>query len=632
MKQLWQTLFKKITVGQRMQVQYVSANALREVEQKVNATPSLPVPSLKQTLEKYLRSVTPFSSEADLELTKNIIENFSRKNGAGEELQELLVKRAKGTNNWLAEWWLDTAYLGYRDPLVVFSSPGLVWPHTVFQNVTEQLVYTSNLISAALEFNEKIEKDLIPQEMSGKDPLCMLQYKKIFGTHRIPKKPKDLLQLQDPQNVSRNIIVLFNNSIFSVDVFEQGSRKPLSAGHFLAILKDIVEQGSGDSGPGLGVLTTENRDNWADVYEELKKDETNRRNLEEYVEKALFVVCVDQHLDTGKELHSNTKCSKLLLHGFGGSKNGSNRWFDKTVQFIVGAGCDGVGVAYEHSPAEGGPIGVLTDFVHYRLKDAPKELEPQTNYTKPKKLSFTISPAVSAAISLAKKRLDCLNEDLEVIGLTFPYFGKNRLKTAKISPDSFIQVAIQYAFYKTHKQPAAQYESGTLRKFTEGRTDIIRTCSQEVVDFCKTMTDRMASPQQKHEALRKAIQAHKEYATEVINGRGVDRHLLGLKLLAQANDMALPDIFMDKSYKKSTYFQLSTSNVPTKCDGFMVYGPLVKDGYACCYNPRDESINFGTSAWRTCSYTDLNEFVSNLEQGLLEMESCLNVPALNSKL
>lgn len=59
--------------------------------------------------------------------------------------------------------------------------------------------------------------------------------------------------------------------IFSVDVFEEGSRKALSAGHFFAILKDIVEQGSDDCGDGLGVLTTENRDNWADMYEELKK-------------------------------------------------------------------------------------------------------------------------------------------------------------------------------------------------------------------------------------------------------------------------------------------------------------------------------------------------------------------------
>lgn len=75
------------------------------------------------------------------------------------------------------------------------------------------------------------------------------------------------------------------------------------------------------------------------------------------------------------------------------------------------------------------------------------------------------------------------------------------------------------------------------------------------------MSNPKATPQQKHDALRKAIQAHKDYAIDVINGRGVDRHLFGLKILAQTNNMAVPEIFTDKSYKKSTYFQLSTSNV-----------------------------------------------------------------------
>lgn len=67
----------------------------------------------------------------------------------------------------------------------------------------------------------------------------------------------------------------------------------------------------------------------------LMLDEKNRQYLEEHVEKALFVVCVDQRLEIGKELHFNTKCGRLLLHGFGGSRNGSNRWFDKTVQVLI---------------------------------------------------------------------------------------------------------------------------------------------------------------------------------------------------------------------------------------------------------------------------------------------------------
>ena len=49
-----------------------------------------------------------------------------------------------------------------------------------------------------------------------------------------------------------------------------------------------------------------------------------------------------------------------MIHGGGSHLNGGNRWFDKTVQFVIGN--DGeVGITYEHSPAEGPPIANLSD-------------------------------------------------------------------------------------------------------------------------------------------------------------------------------------------------------------------------------------------------------------------------------
>ena len=56
-----------------------------------------------------------------------------------------------------------------------------------------------------------------------------------------------------------------------------------------------------------------------------------------------------------------TACEQLI-HGGGSKANAGNRWYDKTVQFIVGT--TGInGLTYEHSPAEGQPIAVLTDYV-----------------------------------------------------------------------------------------------------------------------------------------------------------------------------------------------------------------------------------------------------------------------------
>lgn len=63
--------------------------------------------------------------------------------------------------------------------------------------------------------------------------------------------------------------------------------------------------------------------------------------------------------------------------------------------------------------------------------------------------------------------------------------------------------------------------------------------------------------------------------------------------------------------------------VASKCDGFMAYGPLVEDGYACCYNPRPNNINFGTSAFVSCSETSAKNFCSALETSLMDMHNIL---------
>ena len=51
----------------------------------------------------------------------------------------------------------------------------------------------------------------------------------------------------------------------------------------------------------------------------------------------------------------------------------------------------------------------------------------------------------------------------------------------------FDQMAIQFAFYRLHQTPGAHYESGSTRMFNQGRTEVIRSCSNESIQFAKTM-------------------------------------------------------------------------------------------------------------------------------------------------
>ncbi len=90
-------------------------------------------------------------------------------------------------------------------------------------------------------------------------------------------------------------------------------------------------------------------------------DSKNRATLEN-LQKCLFIMCLDDSLgnlqdSTGQTPHPALERSPINraiatnnLHGNG--HNAGNRWFDKTLQFIVTRD-GGVGLNFEHTPFDG---------------------------------------------------------------------------------------------------------------------------------------------------------------------------------------------------------------------------------------------------------------------------------------
>lgn len=170
--------------------------------------PSLPVVPLKETIEKYLKTVEPHLSAAEFTKTIKVAREFEA--GKGRKLQELLEERAKQHDSWLADWWLDGAYLTYRDPVVVYSSPGLIFPEQKFRNEVDRLTYAVKVVFASLNYKAAVDGNQIPVEKVGKAELDMQQYHKIFGTCRVPQPGKDAL-MYNPQ--SDYIIVMHKGNV-----------------------------------------------------------------------------------------------------------------------------------------------------------------------------------------------------------------------------------------------------------------------------------------------------------------------------------------------------------------------------------------------------------------------------------
>ncbi|XP_046403025.1 carnitine O-acetyltransferase-like isoform X2 [Ischnura elegans] len=587
--------------------------------------PHLPVPPLKKTLDKYLRTVKPLITDEEFKITSNVVAKFGAPGGVGEKLQSLLEKRAKSTTNWFADWWLNGAYLEFRSPVTVYSSPGLVFPLQNFKSSDERLTYAAKMIAGALDYKKKLDEDAIPVEKLGKDPLDMSQYYKVFGTCRMPGLTKDTLHFADPNNPPRHIIVSHKNHFYKLIVYDDNNNI-LSWGKLLQQLNEII-QSAGEPGPPIGVLTAENRNVWGKAFKKLSEDRENMESLD-IIKNSLFLLCLDGPNPDLGNLNFQTRAALQTVHGNGSEANSGNRWFDKTVQFIVGDKGE-VGLTYEHSPAEGPPIAFLMDHIVNYIEKAPSDVAGGKS-PKPEKLKFNISGKVQKVLETAKENVDKLVDDLEMSCFTLKAYGKEFIKSQRMSPDSYIQMAIQFAFYRIHNEPGAHYETASTRKYLDGRTEVIRSCSLESVAFAKTMLGSKSN-EEKVKALQEAVTGHKQYTIEAVNGFGVDRHLLGLKLIAIENGMDIPTLFMDTAYIRSSHMRISTSQVSGKCDSFMCYGPLVVDGYGCCYNPLPNEINFGTSAYKSCPDTNAEKFRQALEKSFIEMHDAL-VSVQKSKL
>lgn len=58
-------------------------------------------------------------------------------------------------------------------------------------------------------------------------------------------------------------------------------------------------------------------------------------------------------------------------------------------------------------------------------------------------------------------------------------------EVAKTSPDAYIQLALQLAYYRLHKEITPVYETASTRIFSFGRTETGRSMSSESSQFIR---------------------------------------------------------------------------------------------------------------------------------------------------
>ena len=70
--------------------------------------PKVPVPELKETLNKYLQCIKPTVSDKQYACTQKFVDEFGKTGGLGEYLQRKLIEYAESRDNWVSmEQWIS---------------------------------------------------------------------------------------------------------------------------------------------------------------------------------------------------------------------------------------------------------------------------------------------------------------------------------------------------------------------------------------------------------------------------------------------------------------------------------------------------------------------------------------------
>lgn len=520
-------------------------------------------------MKKYLKTLHPLLTEEEYADSKKYAEEFEREGSLGRELQRRLIARAEDSKrkNWIADWWNDAAYLTYRDPVVPYIS--YFYSFRDDRRRRNPAKRAAAITTAALEFKRLLDAKELEPEYMRKLPMSMSSYQYMFNTSRVAAPGADYPIQYDPKH-HQHIIAIRKNQFFKIPTHYSG--KPLSAAEFEVQFTSVYKRA--EKSVPIGSLTSLPRDQAATARSNLVQASTTNIEALKEIESSAFVICLDNANPVTLEERAHA-----YWHG-----DGANRWYDKPCQFIVNDNAT-AGFMGEHSMMDGTPTHRLCDTVnalimHNRLDfDNPNV---RSGIPEPSVVRFDVGTAIMADLEAAQKQFaDTLaRHDLRV--QAYQGYGKGLIKKFKCSPDAFVQMVIQLAYFKMHGRSRPTYESGATRKYQQGRTETVRTVSDESVAFCEAMANPEVGREECEKLFREACKAHVKYTLEASEGYGVDRHLFGLKMCLKDGEET-PQLFKDSAYTYSSTWYVSSSQLSSEYFNGYGWSQVIDQGWGIAY-------------------------------------------------
>ncbi|XP_041074163.1 carnitine O-palmitoyltransferase 1, liver isoform-like isoform X2 [Polyodon spathula] len=601
--------------------------------------PRLPVPAVADTMKRYLESARPLMDDEQYNRMEALAKDFEV--NLGPRLQWYLKLKSWWATNYVSDWWEEYIYLRGRGPIMV-NSNYYAMDYLYVYPTKIQSARAGNTIHAILLYRQKLDREQIkPLMIQNTIPMCTSQYERMFNSSRIPGVESDTIQhVRD----SKHIVVFHKGRFFKVWMYHDGRLlKPREIEQQMQkILDDKSEPQPGEQ--HLAALTAGDRVPWANARQNYFSKGKNKQSLDAIEKAAFFVTLDDTEQGYNKEdpVRSLDSYAKSLLHG-----KCYDRWFDKSFSFIVYKNGT-MGLNAEHSWADAPIVGHLWEHVlstdSFQLgyeEDGHCKGSINPNVPGPQRLQWESLEECQSVIQSSLKVAQALADDVDSHTFPFNKFGKGLIKKCRVSPDAFIQIALQLAHFRDKGKFCLTYEASMTRLFREGRTETVRSCTVESCSFVHAMMDSQKTNEEKMKLFNLAAEKHQNLYRLAMTGEGIDRHLFCLYVVSKYLGVDSPFLkeVLSEPWRLSTsqtpqqqleLFDLA--NNPHHVSSGGGFGPVADDGYGVSYIIVGENlINFHISSKLSSPETDSHRFGENIIQSMLDILALFNLNAKAGK-
>lgn len=686
--------------------------------------PRLPVPDLRKTLDRYLQSIKPFLREDEargLSLFESSYEQRVQwaddfEKGIGSLCQHKLHELdARSPHNWLDDnIWTNFAYLSWRAPLLINSNWWLTFindpsiPEPILRGDTRsgiepwQVRRAACILHRVLDWRARMVNQHPDPDTTRTGVWLLTNTEKMFNTCRLPRAGADVLATRNPASEhAQDIMLMLHDFVYTVRVCED-DRTPLPVqtieDRIRAVVLDVIKRiESGESAVPVGVLTSDDRDRWAENYQHLLSLSPVNASTFCAINDSIMALSLDHY--TAMPSHHSTPTSPSSsqsshasipalnsdaeihahLHNTRSPPRARNRFFDKCLTLSLERNTR-AGAMGEHAPVDALVPSIVFDYGVVSGIDSSAFSEPVPRPLTLEearvsdggkgwsRLDWVTDEWIEAQISEAEGRAQASINNSEIGILEYGEYGADWISNvARLPPDAYTQLALQLAWYRSRGFLTATYETALTRMFDAGRTECVRSASVEGLDFVQAAKEwgrgaervvgggqNEVEPRALLPLLQHAIQTHARRTREAATGRGIDRHLLGLKLMLEdlpvdtstsassdSSSSSSPTnppqqrthpLFTDPLFSRSQEWRLSTSGLSAG-DQFRGtgFGAGWEDGYGINYLIAPHRIKFCVESKFSSPLTSTNKFKQYIADALQDMRVICEAGELESK-